>query len=76
MAAPYVPEQSTFLSCIPRTAGLDPTKLNLNGLQGKGALPDGLGKGFTHYVNAMTQSPPPVPDAQVTLAMVILLMRR
>ena len=27
MAASYVPEHSTFLSFIPRTAGLDPTKL-------------------------------------------------
>jgi len=48
---------------------LDPTKLNLNDLQGKGALPDGLGQGFTLYVNAITQAPPPVPDAQVTLAL-------
>jgi len=48
---------------------LDPTKLNLNELQGKGALPSGLGQGFTLYVNAITQAPPPVPDAQVTLAL-------
>jgi len=48
---------------------LDPTKLNLNDLQGKGALPDGLGQGFTLYVNAITQAPPPVPDASVTLAL-------
>src|SRR5512135_3042229 len=48
---------------------LDPTKLNLNELQGKGALPNGLGQGFTLYVNAITQAPPPVPDAQVTLAL-------
>ena len=48
---------------------LDPTKLNLNDLQGKGALPDGLGQGFTLYVNAITQAPPPVPDAAVTLAL-------
>ena len=48
---------------------LDPTKLNLNELQGKGALPDGLGQGFTLYVNAITQAPPPVPDSQVTLAL-------
>src|SRR5512147_2822527 len=46
---------------------LDPTKLNLSELQGKGALPDGLGQGFTLYVNAITQAPPPVPDAKVTL---------
>jgi hypothetical protein len=48
---------------------LDPTKLNLNELQDKGALPNGLGQGFTLYVNAITQAPPPVPDAQVTLAL-------
>ena len=48
---------------------LDPTKLNLNDLQNKGALPDGLGQGFTLYVNAITQAPPPVPDPQVTLAL-------
>jgi hypothetical protein len=48
---------------------LDPTKLNLAELQGKGALPTGLGQGFTLYVNAVTQAPPPVPDAQVTLAL-------
>src|SRR5512147_1388722 len=48
---------------------LDPTKLNLSELQGKGALPDGLGQGFTLYVNAITQAPPPVPDATVTLAL-------
>jgi hypothetical protein len=48
---------------------LDPTKLNLSQLEGKGALPNGLGQGFTLYVNAITQAPPPVPDAQVTLAL-------
>ena len=48
---------------------LDPTKLNLNDLKNKGALPDGLGQGFTLYVNAITQAPPPVPDAKVTLAL-------
>ncbi|HEY3311732.1 MAG TPA: hypothetical protein VGK00_08850 [Anaerolineales bacterium] len=48
---------------------LDPTKLNLNDLKGKGALPDGVGQGFTLYVNAITQAPPPVPNAQVTLAL-------
>jgi hypothetical protein len=48
---------------------LDPAKLNLNDLQSKGALPDGLGQGFTLYVNAITQAPPPVPDAAVTLAL-------
>ncbi|MEP7133896.1 MAG: hypothetical protein ABI904_03080 [Chloroflexota bacterium] len=48
---------------------LDPTKLNLSELQGKGALPSDLGQGFSLYVNAITQAPPPVPDAQVTLAL-------
>ena len=48
---------------------LDPTKLNLSELQGKGALPSGLGQGFTLYVNAITQAPPPVPDSKVTLAL-------
>jgi hypothetical protein len=48
---------------------LDPTKLNLNELQSKGALPSGLGQGFSLYVNAITQAPPPVPDAKVTLAL-------
>jgi hypothetical protein len=48
---------------------LDPTKLNLKELQGKNALPDGLGQGFTLYVNAITQAPPPVPDSAVTLAL-------
>ena len=48
---------------------LDPTKLNLNDLQAKGALPDSLGQGFSLYVNAITQAPPPVPDAKVTLAL-------
>jgi len=48
---------------------LDPTKLNLNELQKEGALPNGLGQGFSLYVNAITQAPPPVPDSQVTLAL-------
>lgn len=48
---------------------LDPTKLNLTELQKKGALPTDLGQGFSLYVNAITQAPPPVPDAKVTLAM-------
>ncbi len=48
---------------------IDPAKLNLNELQQKGALPDGLGQGFRLYVNAITQAPPPVPDAEVTLAL-------
>ena len=48
---------------------LDPTKLNLSELQSKGALPNNLGQGFSLYVNAVTQAAPPVPDAQVTLAL-------
>ncbi len=48
---------------------LDPNSLNLNELQNQGALPDSLGQGFSLYVNAITQAPPPVPDAQVTLAL-------
>lgn len=48
---------------------IDPSKLNLNDLQSKGALPNGIGQGFTLYVNAVTQAPPPVPDSQVTLAL-------
>ncbi len=48
---------------------LDPTKLNLAELEGKGALPNNLGQGFSLYVNAVTQAPPPVPDSQVTLAL-------
>jgi hypothetical protein len=48
---------------------LDPSKINLDALQNKGALPDSLGQGFTLYVNAITQAPPPVPDPQVTLAL-------
>ena len=48
---------------------LDPTQLNLSELQGNGALPSDIGQGFSLYVNAITQAPPPVPDAQVTLAL-------
>jgi len=48
---------------------LDPTKLNLNELQAKNALPSGIGQGFSLYVNAITQAPPPVPDSKVTLAL-------
>jgi len=48
---------------------LDPTQLDLNELQGKGALPSDIGQGFSLYVNAITQAPPPVPDAQVTIAL-------
>ena len=48
---------------------LDPTQLDLNALQNQGALPDNLGEGFALYVNAITQAPPPVPDAEVTLAL-------
>ena len=48
---------------------IDPAKLNLNDLQSKGALPDGLGQGFSLYVNAVVQAPPPVPDPSVTLSL-------
>ena len=48
---------------------LDPTQLNLDALQNQGALPDGLGQGFTLYVNAVEQAPPPVPAPEVTLAL-------
>ena len=48
---------------------LDPTQLDLNALQNQGALPDTLGQGFTLFVNAVVQAPPPVPDAEVTLAL-------
>jgi hypothetical protein len=48
---------------------LDPTQLDLNALQNQGALPDGLGEGFTLYVNAVVQAPPPVPAPEVTLAL-------
>src|SRR5687768_12603104 len=41
---------------------LNPTELDLNALQDRGALPDGVGQGFTLYVNAITQAPPPVPN--------------
>ena len=48
---------------------LDPTQLNLDALQDQGALPDSLGQGFSLYVNAITQAPPPVPAPEVTLAL-------
>ena len=48
---------------------LDPTQLNLDALQDQGALPDGLGQGFTLFVNAVVQAPPPVPAPEVTLAL-------
>lgn len=48
---------------------LDPSQLNLDALQNQGALPDGLGEGFTLYVNAVVQAPPPVPAPEVTLAL-------
>ncbi len=48
---------------------LDPTQLDLTELQNKGALPSDIGQGFSLYVNAITQAPPPVPDAQVTIAL-------
>ena len=48
---------------------LDPTELNLADLQNKCALPNGLGEGFTLFVNAVVQAPPPVPAPEVTLAL-------
>jgi hypothetical protein len=48
---------------------IDPSELDLNELQSKGALPDTVGEGFSLYVNAIVQAPPPVPDAQVTLSL-------
>ena len=48
---------------------LDPTQLNLDALQDQGALPDGLGQGFSLFVNAVVQAPPPVPAPEVTLAL-------
>ena len=48
---------------------IDTGKLNLSDLEKSGALPNGLGEGFSLYVNAITQAPPPVPDAEVTLAL-------
>jgi hypothetical protein len=48
---------------------IDTSKLNLADLQKNGALPDGLAQGFSLYVNAITQAPPPVPDAEVTIAL-------
>ena len=48
---------------------LDPTQLNLDALQNQGALPDGLGQGFTLFVNAVVQAPPPVPAPEITLAL-------
>lgn len=48
---------------------IDPTKLNLEQLMNEGVLPDQLGQGFSLYVNAVVQAPPPVPDSEVTLAL-------
>lgn len=48
---------------------LDPTQLDLNALQNQGALPDSVGQGFTLFVNAVTQAPPPVPAPEVTIAL-------
>jgi hypothetical protein len=50
-------------------AAIPTDQLNLEALNSQGVLPDGLGEGFTLYVNAITQAPPPVPDAEVTLAL-------
>lgn len=48
---------------------IDPSDLNLDQLMKQGLLPDQLGQGFALYVNAVVQAPPPVPDAEVTLAL-------
>ncbi len=48
---------------------IDVSKLNLAELQQKGALPTDHEQGFSLSVNAITQAPPPVPDATVTLAL-------
>jgi hypothetical protein len=48
---------------------LDPTQLDLEQLMGQNALPNGIGQGFTLYVNAVVQAPPPVPAPEVTLAL-------
>jgi hypothetical protein len=48
---------------------VDPTQLNLSALQSQGALPDELGKDFTLYATAITQAPPPAPEAEVTLTL-------
>lgn len=48
---------------------INPTQLNLDELQKKGALPSDVGQGFTLFVNAVTQAPPPVPDPDVTLSL-------
>nr|MBI9052121.1 hypothetical protein [Anaerolineaceae bacterium] len=42
---------------------IDTSNLNLAELAENGALPDGLGQGFSLYVNAVVQAPPPVPDS-------------
>jgi len=48
---------------------LDPSQLNLAELQEQGALPSDLGQGFSLFVNAVVQAPPPVPAPEVTLAL-------
>lgn len=48
---------------------VDPSQLNLEELQQQGALPSDLGQGFSLFVNAVVQAPPPVPAPEVTLAM-------
>ncbi len=48
---------------------LDPTKLNLNDLQGKGALPVTVWGRVSRFMSTpLPKRPPPVPDAQVTAA--------
>ncbi len=48
---------------------VDPSQLNLEELQQQGALPSDLGQGFSLFVNAVVQAPPPVPAPEVTLAL-------
>jgi hypothetical protein len=50
-------------------SSLGSDQLNLEELGKTGSLPDGLAEGFSLYVNAVVQAPPPVPDAEVTLAL-------
>lgn len=51
------------------TVGGDPTKPDLAAQAQNGTLPTDISKAFGLYVNAVVQAPPPVPDKDVTLAM-------
>lgn len=53
-----------------QVGGLPAEQLDLSKLQEEGLLPDQLGSGFTLFVNAVVQAPPPVPDSAVTLAVI------